>query len=175
MDVSLYQAAAAMNAGSRWQEVIAENLAASQVPGFKKQNLTFSAVQAGFMGSAARGAGAKRSEMPLANTSTNFQAGELSPTEVSTDLAIQGTGFFEVELPDGTSGFTRAGGFRVSTKGGLLTKQGLAFKSQGGPLKLDPKNTAPITIDSKGEVSQGGQPKGRLKLTEFDNLALGVD
>jgi flagellar basal body rod protein FlgG len=171
MDVSLYQAAAAMNASSRWQEVISDNLAANQVPGFKKQELSFSAVQAGYMGSAARGAGSKRSEMPLASTTTNFQAGELSPTGVATDLAIEGTGFFEVAMPDGTSGYTRAGGFRVDLKGQLVTKQGLAVMGQSGPLKLDPYNTAPITIDSTGEISQGGQIRGRLKLTEFDNPA----
>jgi flagellar basal body rod protein FlgG len=171
MDVSLYQAAAAMNASSRWQEVVSENLAASQVPGFKKQDLTFSAVQAGFMGSAARGAGSKRSEMPLAITTTNFQPGELSPTGIPTDLAVAGPGFFEVQMPDGTSGYTRAGGFRMSMKGDLITKRGLAVMGQNGPIKLDPNNTAPITIDPTGAIVQGDQPKGRLKLTEFDNLA----
>jgi flagellar basal body rod protein FlgG len=171
MDVSLYQAAAAMNASSRWQEVISENLAASQVPGFKKQDMTFSAVQAGFMGSTARGVGSKRSEMPLAGTSTNFQSGELSPTGVPTDLAVAGPGFFEVELPDGTSGYTRDGGFRMSMKGDLVTKHGLPVMGQNGPIKLDPNNPAPITIDPTGTIVQGGLPKGRLKLTEFGNLA----
>jgi flagellar basal body rod protein FlgG len=171
MDVSLYQAAAAMNASSRWQEVISENLASNQVPGFKKQSLSFSAVQAGFMGSAARGAGSKRSEMPLASMTTNFQPGELSPTGVPTDLAVAGPGFFEVQMPNGTSGYTRAGGFRMSMKGNLITKQGLAVMGQNGPIKLDPNNTAPIAIDPTGAIVQGGLPKGRLKLTEFDKLA----
>jgi flagellar basal body rod protein FlgG len=171
MDVSLYQAAAAMNASSRWQEAISDNLAASQVPGFKKQDLTFSAVQAGFMGSAAKGAGSKRSEMPLASMTTNFQPGEPSPTGVPTDFAIAGPGFFEVQMPNGTSGYTRAGGFRMSMKGDLITKRGLAVMGQNGPIKLDPNNTAPITVDPTGAIVQGGVPKGRLKLTEFDNLA----
>ena len=171
MDVSLYQAAAAMNASSRWQEVISDNLSANQVPGFKKQDISFSAVQAGFMGSAARGAGSKRSEMPQANATTNFQAGELCPTGVATDLAIEGTGFFEVEMPNGTSGYTRAGGFRVGMNGHLITKQGLAVIGQSGPIKLDPANTGPITFEPNGQISQSGQIKGRLKLTEFDNPA----
>jgi len=47
MNVSLSQAAAAMNANARWQEVIAENLAASFVPGARKQQVSFSAVEAG--------------------------------------------------------------------------------------------------------------------------------
>ncbi|MCZ7637257.1 MAG: hypothetical protein M5U12_15235 [Verrucomicrobia bacterium] len=49
MNVSLYQAAAGMKATARWQELIAENLASSAVPGFKRQHLTFSSVQAGLM------------------------------------------------------------------------------------------------------------------------------
>jgi flagellar basal body rod protein FlgG len=171
MDVSLYQAAAAMNAGSRWQEVISDNLAANQVSGFKRQELSFSAVQAGFMGRASRGVGSKRSEMPLASTTTNFQAGELSPTGVTTDLAVEGAGFFEVQLPDGASGYTRDGGFQVSTKGQLITKRGWAVMGQNGPLKLDPYNPAPITVAPTGEISQGGEPKGQLKLTEFANPA----
>src|SRR5207245_1130113 len=43
VNVSLYQAAAAMNANARWQEAISENLASSSIPGFKKQNLSFDA------------------------------------------------------------------------------------------------------------------------------------
>jgi flagellar basal-body rod protein FlgF len=171
MDVSLYQAAAAMNAGSRWQEVISENLAASQIPGFKKQNLSFTAVQSGFMGSASGAAAAKRATMPLANTTTNFQAGELRSTGVATDLAIEGPGFFEVKTPDGTTGYTRDGEFRLSTQGQLLSKQGLPVMGQGGPLQIDPNNPAPLTIAPTGEVSQGGEAKGQLKLTEFNNPA----
>jgi flagellar basal body rod protein FlgG len=171
MDVSLYQAAAAMNTSSRWQEVISENLAASQIPGFKKQDLSFNAVQSGFMGGASGAAAAKRATMPLAKSTTNFQAGELHPTNVATDLAIEGPGFFEVRLPDGTSGYTRDGQFRLNLQGQLITHQGLPVMGQGGPLQLDPNNSAPITIASAGDVSQGGEVKGQLKLTEFNNLA----
>ena len=171
MDVSLYQAAAAMNASTRWQEVIADNLAANQVPGYKKQDLSFSTVQAGYMTGTGAPGTAKRSTMPLAGTTTNFEPGELHPTGVATDLAIEGAGFFEVRMPDGTKGYTRDGGFRVSMQGQLLTKQGLPVMGQTGPLTLDPGNSAPITVAATGEVSQGGQVKGRLRLTEFGNPA----
>ena len=46
MNVSLYQAASAMNASTRWQEVISDNLGSTQIPGFKRQDVSFSAVQA---------------------------------------------------------------------------------------------------------------------------------
>jgi len=169
MDVSLFQAAAAMNASSRWQEVIADNLAANQIPGFKKQNLTFSAVQSGFLASDSRAAAAKRATMPLAGTATDFQAGELRSTGVATDLAIEGPGFFEVRTPDGAAGFTRDGEFRVTNQGRLVTKLGFPVMGQTGPVQIDPNNSAPITIAPTGEVSQDGEQKGQLKLTEFNN------
>ena len=170
MDASLYQAAAAMNASSRWQEVISDNLASGHIPGFKKQALSFSAVQAGFMTGASRAA-AKHAAMPLAGTTTNSQPGELHSTGVPTDLAIEGSGFFEVQMPDGKRGYTRDGEFRLNTKGQLTTNNGFPVMGQGGPLQFDPNNPAPITIASTGEASQGAEQKGRLKLTEFNKPA----
>lgn len=171
MDVSLFQAAAALNASSRWQEVISDNLAANQIPGFKKQNLSFSAVQAGFM---TRPTGpvpgaTQRSTMPLANTSTNFQAGEMSRTGVPTDLAIEGQGFFQVQLPNGAPAYTRDGEFQVNSQGQLATKQGLLVMGDTGPVQLDLNNPAPISVAPTGEVSQGTTTEGRLKLCEFTN------
>jgi len=48
VNVSLFQAAAALDANSRWQEIIADNLASSSVPGYKQQQLSQAAMQAGF-------------------------------------------------------------------------------------------------------------------------------
>ena len=170
MDMSLYQAAAAMNASSRWQEVISDNLASSQIPGFKKQALSFSDVQAGFMAGTS-GTAAKRAMMPVAGTSTNFQAGELHSTGMATDLALDGPGFFEVRMPDGTNGYTRDGEFHLNTQGQLTNKQGFQVMGQTGPIQFDPNNPAPITIALAGEISQGGEQKGQLKLTEFGKPA----
>lgn len=166
MDVSLYQAAAAMNASTRWQEVISDNLAAGQIPGFKKQDLSFDAVAAGYM---PRNAGTQRFAMPLAKATTNFQAGELETTGVPTDLAVDGAGFFQAQMPDGTLGYTRDGQFRISTTGQLITQQGLPVMGDSGPIQLDVNNPAPMKIANSGEVSQGNAVKGRLQVWEFDN------
>jgi flagellar basal-body rod protein FlgF len=171
MDMSLYQVAAAMNATTRWQEVISENLAASQIPGFKKQDLSFSAVQAGYQPRSPMTSPLtnQRFMMPLAGTTTNLQAGELRPTGVATDLALDGPGFFEVQMPNGRRGYTRGGGFRVSGQGQLVTTQGLPVLSENGPLQLDPNHPGPVSVSPTGEVSQGGALKGRLKLSEFSD------
>ena len=160
-----------MNASTRWQETIADNLSASQIPGFKKQDLSFSAVQAGFL-PRVHGASpgtTQRVTMPLAGVSTNYQPGELRPTGITTDLAIEGPGFFEVQMPDGTHGYTRDGEFHLNAQGQLTSKQGLLVMGDGGPVQLDANNAAPATVAPTGEISQGGVIKGKLKLTQFSD------
>ena len=107
--------------------------------------------------------------MPLAGTATNFKSGELQPTNVSTDFAIEGDGFFEVQLPDGSFGYTRNGQFRINAQGQLTNAQGFPVMSETGPVQLDINNTAPLTVSATGQISQGAELKGRLKIAEFAN------
>ncbi len=166
MNVSLYQAAAAMNANARWQEVIAENLAGSSIPGSRKQDISFSAVAAGMVPGLA-GLNGGGYVMPTSTATVNFQQGSLRPTGLPTDLAIEGPGFFEVQLPNGSHGFTRDGELQLSAQGQLVTKQGYLVLGDGGPLQLDPANSTPISVSATGEISQGGGLKGRIRLVEF--------
>ncbi|MBX3747514.1 MAG: flagellar hook-basal body protein [Verrucomicrobiae bacterium] len=171
MNVSLYHAASALNATDRWQEMIAQNLASSGVPGYKKQEISFSAVQAG-QAIAGPAPVSGTFQLPQARAVTSFQAGELRYTGSPTDAAIDGRGFFEVQLPNGTSAFTRDGEFRWSAQGQLVTKQGYAVLGDGGPIQLDLDNPAPLSIAATGEVSQGVDMKGRLRITEFNDPSL---
>jgi flagellar basal-body rod protein FlgF len=166
MNVSLYQAAAAMNATSRWQEMISDNMADSSVPGARKQDVSFAAVQAG-MPSGQLGLNGERFVMPAARPALNFEQGENNPTGVSTDFAVDGPGFFEVQMPNQQVAFTRDGEFHVDAKGQLTTKRGFPVMGDGGPIQLDPNNSAPITVSAGGQVSQGGETKGHIKLVEF--------
>jgi flagellar basal-body rod protein FlgF len=167
MNVSLYQAAAAMNAQARWQELITQNLATSSVPGFRKQDISFSAVAAGLDSSAA-GANAARYVIPSAHAATNFQSGELRTTGNPMDFALEGPGFFEVQLPNGSQAYTRDGEFQLNAQGQLVTKQGYTVMGDGGPLQFDPNNGGAITISASGDVSQGGEVKGKIHLVEFN-------
>lgn len=155
-----------MNANSRWQEVIAENLAGASIPGSRKQDVSFSAVSAGGT-SGLPGAAQNGFVMPSSKSSVNFLPGTLRPTGLPTDLAVDGSGFFEVQLPNGSHAFTRDGELQLSPQGQLVTKQGYLVMSDGGPLQLDPANSTPISVSAAGEVSQGGALKGRLRLVEF--------
>lgn len=166
MNVSLYQAAAALNANTRWQEMIAENLAASSVPGYKKQELSFATVQAGLMPAPSNGP--QHFSLPHATAATNFQPGELNATGVSTDIALEGRGFIPVQLSDGQTGYTRDGQFHISSTGQLVTKQGFAVLGDSGPIQLDLNNHTPLSISATGEVSQGADIKGTLKAFDFN-------
>ncbi|MHC1765505.1 MAG: flagellar hook-basal body protein [Verrucomicrobiia bacterium] len=166
MNVSLYHAASALSANARWQEVISENLAATGIPGFKKQDISFEAVQAGLMSPGSSGL-QQAFALPQVRSATNFSQGELRMTSVKTDVAIEGPGFFTVQLPSGATGYTRDGEFRVNAQGQLTTKQGYAVLGDGGPIQLDLSEPADITISSTGEVSQGTELRAKLRVVDF--------
>lgn len=167
MEVSLYQAAAAMNATTRWQELIADNLSIASIPGARRQNVSFSAVQAG-LASSVSGSANPAYVIPSANAATNFQQGELIPSGNSTDLALEGPGLFTVRTSDGELAYTRNGQFKISSQGQLVTAHGFPVLGAGGPIQLDPNKTSPVTVSATGEISQGGGIKGKLEITEFN-------
>jgi flagellar basal-body rod protein FlgG len=166
MDVSLYQAAAAMNATDRWQEMISDNLGSSSIPGARKQEISFSSVQAG-LAAGINHQGHPGYSFPAANTQINFQQGELHPTGSAMDFALEGKGFFTVQLPDGQSAYTRNGQFQLNSKGQLTTSQGYPVVGSAGPIQFDASNPDPITIAANGDVSQGAEKKGKLQISEF--------
>jgi flagellar basal-body rod protein FlgG len=155
-----------LNANARWQEVISENLASSGIPGFKKQDLSFEAVQAGLMSETSSGL-RQPFALSRAHPSTNFTQGELRVTSVKTDLAIEGPGFFAVQMPNGATGYTRDGEFRINAQGQVTTKQGFPVLGDGGPIQLDLSEPAEITISSTGEVSQGSELRAVLRIVDF--------
>lgn len=171
VNVSLYQAAAAMNANARWQEVISENLASASIPGFKKQDMSFDAVQAGVM-SQAYPDGRVQFNVPRATATTNFAQGQLRETGVKTDVAIDGKGFFEVQLPSGATAYTRDGEFHINSSGNLVTKQGFPIVGESGPIQIDTKSGGALSISSTGEISQGSDVRGKLKVVDFNRPEL---
>jgi flagellar basal-body rod protein FlgF len=169
MNVSLYQAAAAMNANARWQEAITENLSSSSVPGYRKQVVSFSAVEAG-LNASAPGINAPRHVIPSATASTNYLQGDVRTTGNQMDFAIDGQGFFEVKLPNGALAYTRDGEFHLNAGGQIVTKQGYAVLGENGPAPFDLNNPSPITVAHTGEISQDGEVKGRMILVEFKDV-----
>jgi len=102
-----------------------------------------------------------------------FTQGNLTKTDNSLDIAIQGRGFFEILLPDGTQGFTRDGSFQINDQGIVVTSQGYQLQP---PITL-PQDAISISVADDGTVSvqQPGSPQstqvGSIQLSDFINPA----
>jgi flagellar basal-body rod protein FlgG len=170
MNISLYQAAAAMNNATEWQDAIAQNLAAGAVPGFKKTDLSFEAVQSGLYPIGRQTERPPMMLLPSATPMTSFAQGELRRDDLKTNLALQGPGFFTVQLPSSATAYTRDGQFTIDGQGQLVTKEGYPVLGEGGPIMLDLKLGSDFNITASGEVMQGNVSRGKLAITEFNDL-----
>jgi flagellar basal-body rod protein FlgG len=172
VNVSLYQAASALNANARWQEIISENMASASIPGFKKQEISFEAVRAGMLSPDKSAATSEAVSLPATRTHLNLTAGDVRRTDVNTDFAIEGTGFFEVQLPSGNTAYTRDGEFKVNAQGQIVTKQGYLVMGEGGPIQLDRASSIGFSVAPDGTVSQGDQVRGKLSVVAFNDPKL---
>ncbi len=99
--------------------------------------------------------------------------GNLTNTSNPLDLAIQGNGFFQVEMPDGSTTYTRDGSLQLSSTGQLVTADGYTVQ----PAITIPANTTSVTINANGQVQAQiagtTQPQivGQLELANFPNPA----
>lgn len=159
-------------------DVIANNLANVSTTGFKKnkaefQDLLYSTERAA--GSDAGGGNTVPTGVQighgsqLVSTSKIFSKGDLSHTGAELDVAINGDGFFEVQLPDGSRAFTRDGAFKTLNDGRIATSDGLVLQGGFQPI---PAGTTNISIASSGEVTTtgaSGSTSFRVQLVRFAN------
>jgi flagellar basal-body rod protein FlgG len=95
-----------------------------------------------------------------------FTQGNLTQTDNSLDVAIQGRGFFEILLPDGTQGFTRDGSFQVNDQGIMVTSAGYQLQP---PITV-PQDALSVTIAPDGTVSV--QQPGNAASTQIGSIQL---
>src|SRR5437667_7355942 len=130
---ALYTAASGMNAQQMNLDNVANNLANTSTSGFRRRRLQFNDLLYQNMvmpGSAstqqttnAAGLQVGLGTKPGASEVLQLQ-GDFSQTGNPLDLAIQGQGFFQVRMPDGSIGYTRAGTFHMDTQGKIVTADG---------------------------------------------------
>ena len=177
MNISLYQAATALEGAQQRQNVIAENLAASGIPGFKRNTVGYHSVNADMFNDAMKAADKTQLQymLPRITGHIDFSQGTLVRTGDNTNLAIDGPGFFGIDGPNGAV-YTRDGSFHVNSTGQLVTKEGYPLRQagSGAPIIVATDTDAPITISRDGMVSQGGAPLGQIELMNFkeDDLKL---
>jgi len=173
MNVGLYQSAASLSALERWQETVSQNITSSEVTAYKKRTTSFSGQDGGeFLtdpkARVGRGEG-QSAVFPVASSSISFLPGETKPTGRNLDVALQGEGFFEVQLPDGTRAYTRTGEFQLRPDRSVVTGQGAQVLLDGGsPLQLN-AGQGELVINPNGTVTQGAAALGKLSIQNFAN------
>jgi flagellar basal-body rod protein FlgG len=160
--------------------VIANNLANVGTTGFKKDRANFATLayqDARVAGQRSSGETAYATGLNLGtgvaiqSTSQIVTQGALNTTGNSFDLALDGDGYFQVEMPGGKIGYTRAGNFTRSAEGQLVTQQGYVVQ----PAITVPEGAGSITVSPDGTVSAvvagDAQPAelGQLQIATFSN------
>src|SRR5208283_2267038 len=160
-----------LSALERWQEAVSQNITSSEVTAYKKRTVSFSGQDSGeFLtdpkSRTGRGEG-QPAVFPVASSSINFLPGETKPTGRKLDVALQGEGFFEVQMPDGTTAYTRTGEFQMRPDHTVVTGQGASVLLAGGtPLQLN-AGQGELLIKPDGSVSQGSTALGKLSVQTF--------
>ncbi len=177
---SLWIAKTGLTAQQTQLDVIANNLANVGTSGFKRSRAVFEDL----MYQTTRAAGAQSSQQTqvasgmqvgtgvrAVATERLFTQGSLQQTNNPKDIAINGAGFLQVLMPDGTAAYTRDGSLQVSPEGQLVTQSGYPIQ----PAVTIPANVTSLSIGSDGivTVQQQGSSQhvqvGTLQLTSFAN------
>ena len=179
---SLWLAKTGLEAQQAQMDVITNNIANVNTNGFKRSRAVFedllyqsvrqpgapSSQQSQFPTGLQFGTGVK----PVATERLHTQ-GNLMQTGNSKDIAIDGKGFFQIQMPDGTIAYTRDGSFHVDNQGQLVTSSGYLLL----PQITVPADALVMTVSRLGQVSvtvQGAtaaQELGTLQLASFINPA----
>jgi flagellar basal-body rod protein FlgG len=182
MDTALWAAKTGLDAQQTRMATISNNLANANTTGFKRGRVVFqdlmyqnlrqvggqSTQQTSYPSGINLGTGVQ-----VVATEKLFTQGSIVQTGNSLDMAVQGRGFFQVLLPDGTMGYTRDGSFSVNDQGQMVTASGLTVQ----PGISIPNNAQSITVGTDGTVSVQlpGQAAptqvGALQLADFINPA----
>jgi flagellar basal-body rod protein FlgG len=182
MTTALHIARSGLDALDQRMKTISNNLANVSTTGFKRDRASFATLMYQDDRNPGAASGADTQYATGLGTGTGVRVvgterihaqGTLLQTDNALDLAIDGAGFFAIQMPDGTQGFTRDGGFKLSATGEIVTASGLRLAQ---PLVI-PDGATQIVIAPDGTVTAqvAGEAApvevGQLQLTRFLNPA----
>jgi flagellar basal-body rod protein FlgG len=179
-NAALHVARTGLDAQNERMRVIANNLANVNTTGFKRDRASFETLA--YQAITAPGAPSSGdnkyatglnlgSGVQIAGTERIDTQGTLQTTGNALDMAIEGNGFFQVQMPDGSTGYTRAGNFNLTAEGTVVTSDGKPLIPQ---IQV-PEGATAITIGNDGTVSATlpGQAEatelGRIETARFAN------
>lgn len=182
MDQALWVAKTGLDAQQTRMSVVSNNLANVNTTGFKKGRAAFEDL----LYQTVRQPGAQTSQQTQAPsglmlgtgvrvvaTEKSFTQGNLSQTGNALDVAIDGRGFFQVQMPDGTLAYTRDGTFQPDSQGQIVTSSGYPLQ----PGIQIPAGAQSISISTDGivsvQMSGEAQPQqvGQILTADFINPA----
>ena len=164
MDRLIYTAMTGASATMGQEAAVAHNMANATSTGFKTELHKLRAVQV------------QNAQMPTrafvvdASVSDDFSTGPLQHTNRPLDMAVQGKGWFAVQMPDGTEGYTRNGNFEINANGILQTRTGLPVIGSGGPVTLPPD--VEVAVGTDGTISTVPRTGARNSTSTVDQLKL---
>ncbi len=179
---SLWIAKTGLDAQQTRMDVIANNLANANTTGFKSSRASFQDLM--YQNKEQPGGQTPQQTLSpsglmlgtgvrVVGTAKLFTQGSITQTGNSLDVAIQGSGFLQVSMPDGTTAYTRDGSLQTDANGQLVTANGYALNP---PVTL-PSNVQSVTIGTDGTVSATAAGStsavqvGTLQLANFVNPA----
>ena len=182
MNQSLWVAKTGLDAQQTRMSVVSNNLANVSTTGFKRTRAVFEDL----IYQNVRQSGAQSSQdtvlpsglnvgtgVRIVGTEKTFEQGSIFQTKNAFDMAIQGRGFFQVLMPDGTQAYSRNGAFQVNAQGEMVTANGYRLQ----PAITIPNGAQSVTIGTDGVVSVTlpGQTDstqvGNVQLADFINPA----
>jgi flagellar basal-body rod protein FlgG len=162
MNSGIYGAISGSMAMMNQLDVLANNLANVNTPGFKKDTISFEAVMAA---SALQGSDGSADTPALATGSyaIDFSAGSVKVTDNTFDIALDGDGFFAINTPQGKA-YTRQGNFKMDANSKLVTTDGYEVLGGGAPIII---NGGSVSFDAKGKIFVEGQEAGSIDVLDF--------
>lgn len=164
MENSIYLGLSHQVAMQNNMQIIANNIANVNTPGYRGQNLLFSEYI-----SDPRGQDDPLSFVENQGQYENTSPGPTRQTGNPLDIALNGPGFIGVNGPGGLETYTRAGNFILRPDGGLITPAGYAVASNGGAEIIIPPDATNITIDELGFISSDDGIIDQIRIVEFGN------
>ena len=182
MDSALWAARTGLEAQQTRMAVTANNLANVNTTGFKRGRVAFEDLLYQNLRQVGADA-AQDTQLPsglavgtgvrVVATEKTYTQGNLQVTNNALDVAINGRGFFQVALPDGTNAYTRDGSFKINAQGEMVTSGG--YRVQPAISIPDAAQSVSIGTDGAVSVQLAGQPApsqvGSLQVVDFVNPA----
>jgi flagellar basal-body rod protein FlgF len=168
MDNSIYIALSRQLAEFRDMHITANNIANTNTTGYQTEHLLFDSYLTHDINKGVR------NKMSFANdiaSYRNTETGSMQITGNELDMAIQGDAYFTVDTPLGVR-YTRAGNFKVSPTGTLITDEGYPVLDTGGQTINFPEDVTKVEVGENGNLKVNDEDFGSLGIAQFANSQL---